>query len=145
MAFGSFDQNKNGGHAVAEINMIPLIDVMLVLLVIFMITAPMMTHTVKIDLPKAGSQAQQPTPVEPVNLAIDGEGQLFWNQQKVTRDELNQRLQPLGQQQEGPEVHIRADRNVAYHFIAETLADAAKAGVSRIGFVFEPDTKTIHK
>lgn len=139
MAFGSFDQNKAGGHTVAEINMIPFIDVMLVLLVIFMITAPMMTHAVKIDLPKANSQVQQPTPVEPINLAIDSDGQLFWNQQKVTRDELNQRLQPLGQQAEGPEVHIRADRNVAYHFIAETLADAAKAGVSRIGFVSEPE------
>ena len=139
MAFGSFDQNKAGGHTVAEINMIPLIDVMLVLLVIFMITAPMMTHAVKIDLPKANSQVQQPTPAEPINLAIDSDGQLFWNQQKVTRDELNQRLQPLGQQAEGPEVHIRADRNVAYHFIAETLADAAKAGVSRIGFVSEPE------
>jgi biopolymer transport protein ExbD len=139
MAFGSFDQNKAGGHTVAEINMIPLIDVMLVLLVIFMITAPMMTHAVKIDLPKANSQVQQPTPVEPINLAIDSDGQLFWNQQKVTRDELSQRLQPLGQQAEGPEVHIRADRNAAYHFIAETLADAAKAGVSRIGFVSEPE------
>lgn len=71
MAFGNFDQNKAGGHAMAEINMIPLIDVMLVLLVIFMITAPMMTHSVKIDLPKASSQVQPAPAVEPVNLAID--------------------------------------------------------------------------
>jgi len=141
MAFGGFDQTKSGGHTVAEINMIPLIDVMLVLLVIFMITAPMMTHTVKIDLPKADSQASAPTPVEPVNLAIDGDGRLFWNQQALSRDELKQRLQPLGRQADGPEVHIRADRNVAYHFIAETLADAAQAGVNRIGFVSEPETK----
>jgi biopolymer transport protein ExbD len=140
MAFGNFDQNKAGGHTVAEINMIPLIDVMLVLLVIFMITAPMMTHAVKIDLPKASSQAQQPTAVEPINLAIDADGQLFWNQQKITRDELFQRLQPLSLKTDGPEVQIRADRNVAYHFIAEALADAAKAGVSRIGFVSEPET-----
>jgi biopolymer transport protein ExbD len=88
MAFGSFDQNQVGGHTVAEINMIPLIDVMLVLLVIFMITAPMMTHAVKIDLPKANSQAQQPMPIEPVNLGIDGEGKLFWNQDIVNREHL---------------------------------------------------------
>jgi len=142
MAFGGFDQNKSSGHTVAEINMIPLIDVMLVLLVIFMITAPMMTHAVKIDLPKASSQAQQPTPLEPVNLSIDGDGHLFWNQEALDRAALQQRLQELGQQADGPEVHIRADRNVAYHFIAETLADAAKAGVSRIGFVSEPESKT---
>ncbi|WAR45647.1 ExbD/TolR family protein [Methylomonas rapida] len=142
MAFGGFDHNKAGGHTVAEINMIPLIDVMLVLLVIFMITAPMMTHAVKIDLPKASSQAQQPTPMEPVNLSIDGDGQLFWNREALDRAALQQRLQELGQHTDDPEVHIRADRNVAYHFIAETLADAAKAGVSRIGFVSEPDSKT---
>ncbi len=141
MAFGNFDQNQAGGHALAEINMIPLIDVMLVLLVIFMITAPMMTHSVKIDLPKASSQVQPAPSVEPVNLAIDGDGHLFWNRDAVSREQLQQRLQPLGQQADGPEVHIRADRNVAYHFIAETLADAANAGVSKIGFVSEPEKK----
>lgn len=141
MAFGGFDQNKTGGHTLAEINMIPLIDVMLVLLVIFMITAPMMTHSVKIDLPKASSQPQQPMPVEPINLAIDADGKLFWNHDPISREQLNQRLQKLGQQPDGPELHIRADRNVAYHFIAEALADAAKSGVSRIGFVSEPETE----
>jgi len=137
MAFGSFDQNKSGGHTVAEINMIPLIDVMLVLLVIFMITAPMMTHTVKIDLPKASSTPQQPTS-DPIAVSIDADGQLFWNTESLTREMLNQHLLALGQQVEPAELHIRADQNVPYHFIAETLADAAKAGVSRIGFVSDP-------
>lgn len=141
MAFGGFDQHKTGGHTVAEINMIPLIDVMLVLLVIFMITAPMMTHAVKIDLPKASSQPQPPTPVDPVNLSIDGDGQLFWNKDLVNREQLAQRLQALGMQADGPELHVRADRNVAYHVVAEALADAAKAGVSRIGFISEPENK----
>jgi biopolymer transport protein ExbD len=140
MAFGSFDQNKAGGHTVAEINMIPLIDVMLVLLVIFMITAPMMTHAVKIDLPKASSQAQQPAPIEPVNLGIDGEGKLFWNQDIVNREQLQQKLAQLGQTPDAAELHVRADKNVPYHFVAETLADAAKAGVNRIGFVSEPES-----
>ena len=140
MAFGGFDQQKSGGHIVAEINMIPLIDVMLVLLVIFMIAAPMMTHSVKIDLPQASSTPQTPSPVEPVSVSIDADGRLFWNQDAVDRNALQQRLQVLGQRADGPEVHIRADRNTAYHFIAETLADAAKAGVSRIGFVSEPES-----
>lgn len=139
MAFGSFDQNKAGGHTVAEINMIPLIDVMLVLLVIFMITAPMMTHAVKIDLPKASSQAQQPMSIEPVNLGIDGAGQLFWNQEACNRDQLQQKLTKLAQMPDASELHVRADKNVPYHFVAETLAAAAKAGLSRIGFVSEPE------
>jgi biopolymer transport protein ExbD len=139
MAFGGFDQHKTGGHTVAEINMIPLIDVMLVLLVIFMITAPMMTHAVKIDLPQANSQPQQPLPVEPVNLAIDNDGQLFWNQEAVSREQLRQKLAQLGSQPDSAELHVRADKNVAYHFVAEALADAAQAGIGKIGFVSEPD------
>lgn len=139
MAFGGFNQQNGGGHTVAEINMIPLIDVMLVLLVIFMITAPMMTHAVKIDLPQANSQPQQPLPVEPVNLTIDADGQLFWNREAVSREQLRQKLAQLGQEPDPAELHVRADRNAAYHFIAEALADAASAGVSRIGFVSEPE------
>lgn len=137
MAFGGFNQNRNGGHTVAEINMIPLIDVMLVLLVIFMITAPMMTHAVKIDLPQASSQPQSPTPAEPINLSIDSDGHLFWNREAIDRPQLQQKLQAVDRGNDGPELHIRADRNVAYHVVAETLADAANAGVSRIGFVSE--------
>lgn len=139
MAFGNFDKNKAGNHAMAEINMIPLIDVMLVLLIIFMITAPMMTHAVKIDLPKASSQPQTPNPQKPVYLSIDGQGRLFWDMQIMNREQLRQRLQELGRQIDIPELHLRADRNVAYHFIAETLADAAAAGVDKIGFVSEPE------
>lgn len=139
MAFGSFNQQNGSGHTVSEINMIPLIDVMLVLLVIFMITAPMMTHAVKIDLPAANSQAQQPTPTEPVNLSIDADGQLFWNQEAVSREQLQQKLALLGSEPDPAELHVRADRDAAYHFVAEALADAASAGVSRIGFVSEPE------
>jgi len=138
MAFGGFDQSKNT-HPVAEINMVPLIDVMLVLLIIFMITAPMMTHTVKIDLPKAGSQAQQEK-TEHIALSIKLDEQLFWNETPVSRDELQQRLQQIAGQTPQAELHIRADQAAQYRLIAETLADAAKAGVTRIGFVSEPET-----
>lgn len=141
MAFGSFDQHKTGGHTVAEINMIPLIDVMLVLLVIFMIAAPLMTHTVKIDLPKASSQALQPTPSEPVNLAIDAEGKLFWNQEAISREQLQHKLAQLALTPDTAELHIRADKTAAYRFVAEALADAAQAGIGRIGFVSEPDSR----
>jgi biopolymer transport protein ExbD len=137
MAFGSFNQNNNA-HPVVEINMVPLIDVMLVLLIIFMITAPLMTHAVKIDLPKADSLAQtQETPH--VDLAIDADGQLFWDAAAVDRDQLRQNLLHIATEIPQPELHVRADQNVPYRIVAESLPDAAKAGVSRIGFVSEPE------
>lgn len=139
MAFGGFEQNKAGTHTVAEINMIPLIDVMLVLLVIFMITAPLMTHSVKIDLPKASSEVQPPDK-EAINLSIDTTGQLFWNEETVTRELLNQRLNQLFQERgELAELYIHADKEVPYHFVAETLADASKIGITKMGFVSEPE------
>jgi biopolymer transport protein ExbD len=137
MAFGGFDQNKNN-HPMAEINLVPLIDVMLVLLIIFMITAPMMTHTVKIDLPKAGNQTQ-PRESEHIALSINVDRQLFWNETPVSREELRQRLRQIAGQAPQPELHVRADQNVPYRLVAETLADAAQVGVTRIGFVSEPD------
>ncbi|GAB6140652.1 biopolymer transporter ExbD [Methylosoma difficile] len=138
MAFGGFDQNKNT-HPVAEINMVPLIDVMLVLLIIFMIAAPLMTHTVKIDLPKTNGAAQ-PEPPEAINVSINSSQQLFWNDAPVSRPEFQQRLRQIATQTPAPEVHIRADQTVPYRLLAETLADAAEAGVSRMGFVAAPNT-----
>ncbi len=138
MAFGSFEHNKNP-HPVAEINMVPLIDVMLVLLIIFMITAPLMTHTVKIDLPKAGAQSE-PEEHDAIALSINLDRQLFWNDKPVSRQDLQQRLQQIATQTPQPEVHVRADQAVPYRLIAETLSDAAQAGVTRIGFVSEPDS-----
>jgi biopolymer transport protein ExbD len=142
MAFGSFDQNKSQ-HPVSEINMVPLIDVMLVLLIIFMITAPLMTHAVKIDLPKASSEPQT-AETKHVALTINGDGQLFWDEAGVSREQLNERLQQLAQQSPQPELHVRADQAVSYRYVAEALADAAKAGVTRIGFVSEPDKPGTH-
>ena len=135
MAFGSFD--REGPRPMAEINMIPLIDVMLVLLVIFIITAPLLTHAVKIDLPKATS-APNLTQPENIQLAINGAGQLFFNGEAVSRQALNERLIEAGRHQPQPEVHIRADQAARYQWVAETLADAAKAGLTRIGFVSDP-------
>jgi biopolymer transport protein ExbD len=142
MAFGSFDQNKSQ-HPVSEINMVPLIDVMLVLLIIFMITVPLMTHAVKIDLPKASSEPQA-AETKHVALSINGDGQLFWDEAAVSRDQLNERLAQIAQQSPQPELHVRADQAVPYRYVAEALADAAKAGVTRIGFVSEPDKPGTH-
>jgi biopolymer transport protein ExbD len=137
MAFGSFNQNGSA-RPVAEINMVPLIDVMLVLLIIFMITAPLMTHAVKIDLPKADSIAETQE-IKHIDLAIDAEGQFFWNATAVSRNQLRQHLQQVAAEMPQPELHVRADQNVPYRAVAEALADAAKAGVSRIGFISEPE------
>jgi len=136
MAFGSFDRD-GAARPMAEINMIPLIDVMLVLLVIFIITAPLLTHAVKIDLPKAAS-GPNPTKPESIQLAVNTAGQIFWNGEVVSRSVLNQRLAAAGKQDPQPEVHIRADQATRYQWVAETLADAAKAGLTRIGFVSDP-------
>ena len=137
MAFGGF-QKEHGSAPLAEINMIPLIDVMLVLLVIFIITAPLLTHAVKLDLPKASSQPNLTRP-EHIGLAIDGSGQIYWNGEKVVRKELQERLATASKQKPQPEIHLRADRDTRYQEIAEVMADSANAGMSRIGFVSEPE------
>ena len=138
MAFASFDR-KSTAAPVSDINMVPLIDVMLVLLVIFIVTAPLLTHAVKLDLPKVSSQPNHQQP-EKIDLAIDAAGQRFWNGEKLTRAASAERFAAAGQQQPQPEIHLRADQAVAYRAVAETLADAAKAGLTRVGFVSEPQT-----
>jgi biopolymer transport protein ExbD len=137
MAFGGFDR-EGGSRPMAEINMIPLIDVMLVLLVIFIITAPLLTHAVKIDLPKAASTPNLTKP-DNIQLAINDAGTIFWNGESVDRKALRARLVAAGRQQPQPEVHIRADQAARYRWVAEVLADSASAGLTRIGFVSDPD------
>ena len=136
MAFGSFDR-KSGSQPMAEINMVPLIDVALVLLVIFIVTAPLMTHAVKLDLPKATSNADIQKP-EKVEFAIDASGGLFWNGERLSREEAQARFSEAGQKRPQPEVYLRADQNVPYRYVAEMLADASKAGLSKVAFVSEP-------
>lgn len=137
MAFGSFD-NKPTSAPMAEINMVPLIDVMLVLLVIFIVTAPLLTHAVKLDLPRANSQVNQLKP-EKIDFAIDAAGALFWNGEQIDRPTAQQRFTAEGQKPNQPEVHLRADQDVAYRFVAEVLADASRAGLSKVGFVSTPE------
>jgi biopolymer transport protein ExbD len=136
MAFASFD--KTARAPVAEINMVPLIDVMLVLLVIFIVTAPLLTHAVKLELPRASSQADA-VKADKIDFAIDAAGTRYWNGEPVSRAQALRRFAAEGHRPAQPEVHLRADRAVPYRVVAETLADASKAGLTRIGFVSEPD------
>src|SRR5215207_10468906 len=137
MAFASFD-NKNAPAPMAEINMVPLIDVMLVLLVIFIVTAPLLTQAVKLELPKASSQANDLRP-ENIEFAIDAAGLRYWNGEPVSRQEAQQRFAAAGGKPVQPEVHLKADQGVAYRFVAQTLADASKAGLTKVGFISEAE------
>ena len=136
MAFGSFDR-KTSSQPMAEINMVPLIDVVLVLLVIFIVTAPLLTHAVKLDLPKASSNADIQKP-EKIEFAINNQGQLFWNGERISREDAAAKFAEEGKKRPQPEVYLRADQGVVYRYVAETLADAAKAGLSKVAFVSEP-------
>ncbi len=138
MAFGSF---KTGSESapMAEINMIPLIDVMLVLLVIFIITAPLLTHAVKIDLPKAASHPNLTRP-DHIALSINAASELFWNGERVDRTQLTQRLAASAKLDPQPELHLRADKTTQYQILAEVMSAAGKAGLTRIGFISDPNT-----
>jgi biopolymer transport protein ExbD len=121
----------------AEINMVPLIDVVLVLLVIFIVTAPLLTNVVKLDLPKATSAADIQKP-EKVEFAIDANGALYWKGERITREDAIVRFAEEGRKRPQPEIYLRADQNAPYRYVAETLADASKGGLSKVAFVSEP-------
>lgn len=137
MAFGTLSEHDDDDGAIAEINMIPLIDVMLVLLVIFLVTAPLLTHAVKVDLPKASSTPNLTRP-DNVQLAIDALGEVYWNGAAVTPDRLTHHLRAAARQVPQPELHLRAERGTPYGQVAAVMAAAARAGVTRLGFVTEP-------
>ncbi|NGY06829.1 ExbD/TolR family protein [Solimonas terrae] len=136
MAFGSFSGNR-GSAPMAEINVVPLVDIMLVLLVIFIITAPLLTNAVKIDLPKASSEPNI-SKAETIQLAIDADGQLYWDGEKVERTELLRRYHDAAQKEPAPELHLHADRDTRYEVIADVMSEAGKAGLTKIGFVTDP-------
>jgi biopolymer transport protein ExbD len=136
MTFGSLEAEQDNAP-LADINMVPLIDVMLVLLIIFMVTAPLLTHAVKLDLPRASSQPNVTKP-DHVQLAIDKDGQVFWNAEPVDAAALADRMHAAAALQPQPELHIRADRATPYENVARTMSEAARQGLGRIGFVTEP-------
>lgn len=121
----------------SEINTTPLVDVMLVLLVIFIITAPLLTHAVKIDLPQATSQPLEEKP-EVIDLAVDADGKVFWNDSEIQVTDLAARMSEEAGKQQQPELQIRADKNTRYQVLAEVLAKAQTAGMKKVGFVSQP-------
>jgi biopolymer transport protein ExbD len=140
MGFGSF-QDQSGSPApqpMAEINTTPLVDVMLVLLIIFIVTAPLLTHGIKIDLPKAVSSANPEQP-ETVTLSVDDAGQIYWNDAPIAEGELATAMAQAAARDPQPELHLRADMNTRYQRLAEIMALARNAGLSKLGFVTDPN------
>ena len=120
-----------------EINMTPLVDVMLVLLIVFIITVPVMQHSVKVDLPRATSTPQDAKP-ETIRLSVDAQGQYFWNEQPLPDADLVPRLQQAAARDPQPELHLRGDKNPRYERVAQALAAAQRSGMHKIGFITEP-------
>ena len=136
MSHGHFSEDDD--DVLSEINMIPLIDVMLVLLIVFIITVPVMKHAVHIDLPRASNEKDQPKP-ETIRLSVDAQGAYYWNEQKLDSDNaLQGQLAAAAAQQPQPELHIRGDREVRYERVAQAMAAAQQVGIKKIGFITEP-------
>ena len=137
MAFSTSDQDD--GDLLSEINMIPLIDVMLVLLIVFIITVPVMKHAIPVDLPQASAE---PNPERPqtVRLSVDAKGRYHWDETLINDEELSTRLQASAALQPQPELHIRGDREVRYERVAQAMAAAQRAGLRKIGFITDPST-----
>jgi biopolymer transport protein ExbD len=136
MAFGGF-QDADSARPMAEINMIPLIDVMLVLLVIFIVTAPLLTHAIRVDLPQATANVSV-SPPESINLTIDSAGVLYWDSDKISKADLENRFMRIAAQDPQPQLRLRAERTTQYQVLAEVLALAQTTGVTRLAFITEP-------
>lgn len=137
MAFGRFDAGDET-EVMSEINMIPLIDVMLVLLIVFIVTLPMIQQAVKVDLPQAAAPTIQSKP-ETIRLSIDAEGQYHWNTELVVPSpELAAKFAQAVSAHSDVELHIRADKAVRYERVAQAMAWAQGAGIGKIGFVTQP-------
>jgi biopolymer transport protein ExbD len=134
MAFGTQDDTD---EVMNEINMTPLVDVMLVLLIIFIITVPVMKHSVNIELPIASNEVQITKP-ETLRLSVDAQGHYFLNETPVRDDELAPQLKAAAAKNPQPDLHIKGDKAVRYERVAQAMAAAQQAGLRKIGFITEP-------
>jgi biopolymer transport protein ExbD len=130
----SFEANDNADEVMSEINMTPLVDVMLVLLVIFIITLPVIQHAVKVELPRASSTRNAPPP-DNLQLSVDAQGQYFLGKQAISAEALQLRLEEDASKDPQPQLFIRGDKRVPYEFVAQAMSTAQRAGMQRIGFV----------
>jgi len=138
MAFSS--GNETGGP-MAEINVTPLVDVMLVLLIIFMITAPLMSHKVKVELPKAtlNNIDAKPIVVQPITITVTDAGNLYWNDQPTTKDQIESKLSVEAQKTPQPPINVRGDRTTKYRVVQEIVQVAQNQGMRKVGFVAEKE------
>ncbi|QNP49359.1 ExbD/TolR family protein [Diaphorobacter aerolatus] len=134
MAFGTQDESDD---VMNEINMTPLVDVMLVLLIIFIITVPVIKHAVPVDLPRASNTEEVIKP-ETIRLSITEDGKFHWNELDIGDEELEPRLATEAAKEPQPDLHIRGDKNVRYERVAMAMSAAQRAGVKKIGFVTDP-------
>ena len=134
MAFGTQDDTD---EVMNEINMTPFVDVMLVLLIIFIITVPVMKHAVNVDLPRVSNQREVVKP-ETVRLSVQADGTYYWNESKVADEALPAMLKAEAAKNPQPDLHIRGDKAVRYERVAQALAAAQLAGIRKIGFITEP-------
>ena len=133
----SFNIDDDDDDVLSEINMTPLVDVMLVLLIIFIITVPVLTHSVNIDLPRASNQVNVVKP-QTITISVTQEGQVYWNELLVDKQQLSLKLQQVAAQQPQAEVHIRGDKKVDYEYVMQVMAEAQRNGVQKLGFITEP-------
>ena len=140
----SFATGNESGAPMSEINVTPLVDVMLVLLIIFMITAPLMTQKTKVELPKAtldDREAGKGPPVTPITLAVLENGSIFWNDEPVTKGLLESKLSVEAQKTPQPAINVRGDRTTKYRVVSEIVNIAQSQGMRKVGFVAEPELK----
>ncbi|MBI1892355.1 MAG: biopolymer transporter ExbD [Burkholderiales bacterium] len=137
MAMGSLSDSDDDFNP--EINTTPLVDVMLVLLIIFIITIPVINHSVKIDLPRATNQPNLAKP-ENINLSIDAQGKVYWNNEAVDLPQMQSRIAEAAKKNPQPELHLRAERTTQYEKVAQVMAAAQSGGLGKIGFITDPTT-----
>ncbi|MPM55694.1 Biopolymer transport protein ExbD [bioreactor metagenome] len=134
MAFGTQDDSD---EVMNEINMTPLVDVMLVLLIIFIITVPVIKHAVPVDLPRASNTEELIKP-ETIRLSVTKDGNFHWNESDISDEELEPRLATEAKKDPQPDLHIRGDKDVRYERVAQAMSAAQRAGIKKIGFVTDP-------
>ncbi|GHE27318.1 ExbD/TolR family protein [Vulcaniibacterium thermophilum] len=133
----AFSTGNDSGGPMAEINVTPLVDVMLVLLIIFMITTPLMSHKVQVELPQANllKREENAPPVPPITIAVKEDGKLFWNDEPITKEVLESRLSVEAQKTPQPQVNLRGDKTTKYRIIAEVVKTAQAQGIRKVGYV----------
>ncbi len=133
----AFSNGNQSGAPMSEINVTPLVDVMLVLLIIFMITAPLMSHKIKVELPEANldHRPDEVPPAPPITVTVTDQGRLYWNDSAVTRDQLESQLSVAAQATPQPAVNVRGDKTTKYRIVSDVVNVAQMQGIHKVGFV----------